>query len=228
MYADDDTDNTSDIDPVILRNKIQKEADLSISWVQDNKLVCSGAKTKLLVVGTRELRNSKLVKQNISLEIVVDGCKVVESKSERLLGFLVNNTLTWEHHLYGNQDNKGLIDKLSLRAGLITKLSRIMPTDRLKIMAEGIFFSVLNYGIELYANTWSVMTQDEHLRNSTAYTKEDNRKLQVLVNKVLRSLTGLTFDTSTKLLHIRSNQLSVHQRCAYFSLVSIFKTLKRG
>ena len=140
----------------------------------------------------------------------------------------MNNTLTWEHHLYGNQDNKGLIDKLSLRAGLITKLSRIMPSDRLKIMAEGIFFSVLNYGIELYANTWSVMTHDEHLRNSTAYTKEDNRKLQVLVNKVLRSLTGLTFDTSTKLLHIRSNQLSVHQRCAYFSLVSIFKTLKRG
>ena len=27
-----------------------------------------------------------------------------ESEIERLLGFLVNNVMTWEHHLYGNEE----------------------------------------------------------------------------------------------------------------------------
>ena len=48
LYADDDTDNVSDKDPDILEQKIQHEADRSTAWVHDNKLVCSGNKTKLL------------------------------------------------------------------------------------------------------------------------------------------------------------------------------------
>ena len=92
-------------------------------------------------------------------------------------------------------------------------------------MAEGLFFSVLNYGIEIYANTWLSATLDEQIRNSMAFSKEDNRKLQILVNKVLRVLTASNYETSTKQLHSKSHQLSVHQRCAFFSLVSVKKYL---
>ena len=83
VYADDDTDNVSDGCPLSLQHKIQREADLSTAWVRDNKMVCSGAKTKLMIIGTRELRLSKLVNQNVQIQIVVDGCNVVESASER-------------------------------------------------------------------------------------------------------------------------------------------------
>ena len=74
--------------------------------------MCSGSKTKLLVVRIRELRKSKLTSKNMRIEIEVDGHKVTESQSERLLGIVINNTMTWENHLYGNQENKGLIPKL--------------------------------------------------------------------------------------------------------------------
>ena len=121
----------------------------------------------------------------------VAGHEVTESTSERLLGVIINITMTWEHHLYGNEENKGLLSKLSQRSGIIRKLSFIMPKDKLSIFAEGLFFSVLNYCIEVYGNVWSLQTYDEHLRQSTAFRKEDNRKLQVLFNKVLRSLNGL-------------------------------------
>ena len=47
------------------------EANLSTGWVYDNKLVCNGSKTKLLVVGMRELRESKLVNTNTKLSIIV-------------------------------------------------------------------------------------------------------------------------------------------------------------
>ena len=69
-------------------------------------MVCSGSNTKLLVVGTRELHNSKLIRNDITIGIVVDGCKVTESWIERRQGIIVNNTLTWKHHLYGNRAPK--------------------------------------------------------------------------------------------------------------------------
>ena len=50
-------------------------------------------------------------------------------------------------------------------------------------------------------------------------------KLQVIVNKVLRSLTGLARDTPISVLCSRSGQLSVHQRVALFTLTSIHKVL---
>ena len=131
----------------MLEIKVQTEANISTAWVKDNKLVCSGSKTKLLIVGTKEMRKSKLLNQNKTMSINVDGHNVTKTSSERLLGLIVNNTLTWEHHLHGNEDHRGLVPKLAQRAGIIRKLSFIMPEDRQKTIAEVIFFSLLNYCI---------------------------------------------------------------------------------
>ena len=101
-----------------------------------------------------------------------------------------------------------------------------MPKDKLCIFAEGLFFSLLNYCIEVYGNVWGLQTYDEQQRQNTAFRKEDNLKLQVLVNKVLRSLTGLDRDTPASLLSSMSGQLSVHQRTALFTLTSVHKALR--
>ena len=94
LYADDDTDDVSDNDPFTLQEMIQREANLSQSWVTDNKMICSGGK-KLLVAATKELRNSKLAKNQFTLQIKVNGCIVTESESEKLLGMIIYNTMTW-------------------------------------------------------------------------------------------------------------------------------------
>ena len=181
-------------------------------------MVCSGAKTKLLIVGTKELRRTKLNNNAITIKINVDGHQVEESESERLLGVIINNTMTWEHHLYGNDDNKGLIPKLSQRSKIIWKLSVIMPQKRLKMISQGIFFSLLKYCIEIYGNVWGLDIYDDQDRRYSAFTKDDNMQLQIIMNKVLRSLTGLDRETPVTTLHDTSGQLSVHQRCALYSL----------
>ena len=147
LYADDDTDNVSDNDPEALRHKIQHEANLSTAWVSDNKLVCSGSKTKLLIIGTKELRKSKL---EAKISITVAGHLVEETQSEKLLGIIINNTMTWANHLHGNDEHKGLLPKLTQRAGLIRKLSKMMPLERLRTIANGIFFSLLSYGLQIF------------------------------------------------------------------------------
>ena len=98
--------------------------------------------------------------------------------------------------------------------------------DRLNMIAEGIFFSLLNYGVEVYGNVWGLPSYDEETRLSTAFRKEDNRKLQVLVNKVLRSLTGSDRYTPSSVLSSASGKLSVHQRTAFFSINSVHRTLQ--
>ena len=81
LYADDSTDNCSYNDPFELQSKIQNEANLSTQWVHDNKLVCSGFMTKLLVIGTREIRQSKLVNTNTKITITLAGHHVEEIQS---------------------------------------------------------------------------------------------------------------------------------------------------
>ena len=149
-----------------------------------------------------------------------------ETKSERLLGLIVNNTMTWKDHLYGNKEHKGLISKLSQRAGIIRKLSYIMPRDKLNKIAEGIFFSLLNYCVEVFGNVWGLPTYDDKLRKSTAFRKEDHMKLQILVNKVLRSLTGLDRDTPVSVLASTSGKLSVQQRTALFTLNTVHRAVQ--
>ena len=194
LYADDDTDNITDADPEALKVKLQREANLSTDWVSDNKLVCSGDKTKLLVIGTSELKQSRITKNNISFNITVDGHDVSESSSEKLLGMIINDKLTWSNHLYGNEQHEGLVTKLSKRAGMIYKLSFLMPKDRLRNIAEGVFFSLLTYGIQVYGGVWGLDNLNTAESRTKAFTKEDNNKLQVIMNKVLRSLTGLPKD----------------------------------
>ena len=225
LYADDDTDNIKDANPEALKTKVQREANLSAEWVSDNKLVCSGEKTKLLVIGTSELKLSRITKKNITFNITVAGHEVTDSSSEKLLGMIINDKLTWTNHLYGNDQHEGLVTKLSKRAGIISKLSYMMPKDRLKTMAEGIFFSLLTYGIQVYGGVWGLDTLNFTESRTRSFTKEDNYNIQVIMNKVLRSLTGLPRETPIRLLLEKSGYLSVQQLAAYHTLVTTFKVL---
>ena len=51
-------------------------------------------------------------------------------------------------------------------------------------------------------------------------------KLQVLVNKVLRLLTGLDRDTPVSILSASSGKLSVQQRTAFFTINSVYRILR--
>ena len=227
LYADDDTDNISDSNPLALQQKLQLEADLSTLWVRENKLVCSGHKTKLLVVGTKELRRNRLETENVKLCVDVDGHIIEESSSEKLLGLIVNNTMTWSDHLHGNKDHKGLLSKLSQRAGLIRKLSQLMPQERLRTISNGIFFSLLSYGIQVYGSVSGLTMYEEGSGRYQALTRDDSLQIQRIMNVVLRSLTNLDQDTPIRVLLKRSGFLSFHQLCAYSTINMTHRILQK-
>ena len=70
QYADDNTPTTADKDPEKLQKKVQSEADLVTGWFSYNRMVCSGDKTKLLIIGTGANRADKLERPGKVLQVV--------------------------------------------------------------------------------------------------------------------------------------------------------------
>ena len=221
MYADDDTEVVSSKDPDILQEKLQNKADSASIWINENKMLCSGEKTKLLIISTKELRRSKL--EGKIFRIRVGNELVEETKSEKLLGINLNNDLTWSTHLYGNNRNDiGLLSKLSKRAGILARLNMFMKSNQFSSVCDGLFTSGLLYCLPLFGNVWDLPTMDDTSRRSKAFSTEDCRRLQVIQNKVLRCKTkNFDYRTPTRELLKQTGDLSVHQLIAYHSLLTL-------
>ena len=80
----------------------------------------------------------------------------------------------------------------------------------------------------MVGNVWGVDTNDEVKRRFSAYTKDDNRKLQTLQNTVLRMKTDMARRTLTKTLLALSGDLSVQQLTAQATLTSLQKVIHNG
>lgn len=220
LFVDDDTDCVSDSDPGKLIEKIELEAGRSCDWLKDNRMCVAGDKSKLLIVGTKELRKKKL--GDAVQTVLVDNQVVTETASEKLLGVMLNNQLTWKEHLSGEswrpagENNSGLISQLAQRVGVLKKLSAVASRKRLRMITSGIFYSKISYCLPLFINTWGLDTYKEGLTRTSSFTKEDLRKLQVLQNKVAKLLIGYRYNKekkniSTEELLEKSGDLSIHQ-----------------
>ena len=225
VYVDDDSDTVSSADPVQLKKLISEEAGNSASWLTDNRLCVAGEKSKLMVIGTRQLRSQKLVKDE-KMKINVAGKEVKETDSEKLLGIVINNELTLKNHLYGDDEHEGLVPQLSQRLGILKKLSTKMSRRRLQLFASGLFYSKLSYCLPAFGNVFGLDKYKEVNSRYTSFTISDNNKLQVLQNKLNRLLTGADRYTSTAELLERTNSISIQQMIAFQTLMMTYKIVK--
>ena len=95
VFADDNTPTTSTIDPTNLENSIQEKGDKIVDWFDKNDMICSGDKTKLLIIGTQANRKSKLEMRNLKIKINICNDEINESSSEKLLGVRGIAIKTW-------------------------------------------------------------------------------------------------------------------------------------
>ena len=206
VFVDDDSDTVSAKDPRELRDLIEREAQNSAKWLKDNRLCVAGSKSKLLIIGTNKMRKQR-IQENV--KIVVDNKEITETKSEKLLGLVINNTLTWENHLYGDGQNEGLIQQLSKRLGMLKLMSKHMKRENLKFFASGMFYSKMNYCLPVFGNVLGMEKYKEGNSRHQSYTAKDNQKLQVLQNNLNRILLKAKYDTLIKVLLKEKKSLSV-------------------
>ena len=106
-----------------------------------------------MIIGTKKLRASKSTSE---AKIVIGDKEVTVTSSEKLLGVVINNELTWKSHLYGDEENVGLIAQLSKRIGMMKKMSKSISKENLEYFASGIFYSNLNYRLPVFGNVFGL------------------------------------------------------------------------
>ena len=104
------------------------------------------------------------------MKISIDGNDVMESSSEKLLGLVINNTLTWKNHMYGDEENIGLVSQLKKRLGILSKLSKFMSKEKLRYFSAGIFYSKLSYCLPIFGNVFGLETYKEENRRYYSFT----------------------------------------------------------
>ena len=113
-----------------------------------------------------------------------------ESTSEKLLGvIIINNTLTWKHHIFGDEENLGLLKELSKRIGICKRMRKSISDSKFKQVVAGIFTSKLIYRITVWGGIWGLNRQQN--TTNTSISKEAMRRLQVCQNKIMRLMLSL-------------------------------------
>ena len=171
--------------------------------MNENRLCLNVEKTHLMFVGTqRRLQN--LNKED--LDITLNDVHLSESLngSEKLLGVQIMPSLKWAEHI------AHLKGKLKVRVVGIQKLRFVLPTCKLKLVAEGIFNSLLTYCIPLWGCCES----------------SDIRSLQVLQNVVARHVLKRPVRSHRSELYDSLGWMTVHQLAVYHSLLIVMKIRK--
>ena len=221
MYVDDTTDSIKESNTENMKVKIQAEANKITEWMDTNKMVLSEAKAKLMISSTNALRRV----HHEEVTVKVKNKTINESKSEKILGIIVSNNLTWKHHFYGETEKskeertEGLLMNLSKRVGIFKKVAKYANGRVLRSLAQGIFYSKLCYSLPIIAEVWKKEQYKDKPDSRRSTTREEFRRLQVLQNKVERTVYAKEHNINeeeiqripTEELLNTNNMQSIHQ-----------------
>ena len=140
--------------------------------------------------------------------------EITAKDSEKLLGIHVSSSMNWKTHI------SKLQTKLHQRLGILRRLKNKVPNSKLKIIAEAIFTSVARYGIAVYYKP----------RLHSDPSCEDQTKLQVVQNKMLRLLAGKRPVDKVKVedLAKKYGVMSMNQMASYHVLLETFNIMTFG
>ena len=112
------------------------------TYMSQNMLALNKEKTQLVVLTKNQnLKNT--------VQIAAEPKNVIHSKSVKILGVEISDTINWRHFLL---DSKRSISKqLVTRTNALKLLKKTTPTSTLKILSHGIWMSKLLYGAELWS-----------------------------------------------------------------------------
>ena len=201
-YADDSTLSASSDLVANVEDKLTSDCGFLSKWMLENRFKLNPEKTHLLVIGTTNL----LRKMPSDLRVFMDGVQLTKSlcKSELLLGVKIQQNLKWSEHI------SYLESKLKVRMAGLEKLKYVMSKSNRKMIVEGMFKSVLLYGLPLFGGC----------------SKQELKCLQVQQNRAARLVLRAPPRTSTTLMLEKLSWLSVNQLIALQTLLMVYRIRK--
>ena len=137
---------------------------------------------------------------------------VRETEEEKLLGLVIDNKLKWNSHILQLQN------QLNQRTAVLRRLKQWLPRDCLSLVAQGLVFSKMRYGLPLYGQPR--LLESDPLTNHC-------KCLQVTVNNIMRMLTRnrLSDKVPIRDLHASTGLPSLNQMVVQAILVETWKIM---
>jgi hypothetical protein len=178
-----------------------------IDFFSSNNFVNNANKAALIY-------NSKGKGSEISVDI--GGEKLSSTYTEKLLGLHINADLKWNTHI------DEISSELKKRIGILKRIKEKVPADKLSIMADAIFNSVIRYGIAVYLVP-TYEKEDLKARKLSSETYD----LQVLQNNMLRVIHGLRISNRVNMVELRTRMkmMSVNQMSIYHTIMEVFNII---
>ena len=179
-----------------------------INFFSSNNFVNNANKAALIY-------NSKGKGSEISVDI--GGETLSSTYTEKLLGLHINADLKWNTHI------DEISSELRKRIGILKRIKQKVPVDKLSIIADGIFNTIIRYGIAVYlVPTYEI--EDLKARKLSSETYD----LQVLQNNMLRVIHGLRISNRVNMEELRKKikMMSVNQMSIYHTIIEVFNVIQ--
>jgi len=154
--------------------------------------------------------------------ITIDGIggeTIASTDSEKLLGLHINSSFEWSTHI------EELMIELKKRMGLLKRIKKRVPKDKLIIIAEAIFNSKIRYGIAAYLIP-IFEREDVKMGKLSPHAKE----LQVVQNSMVRVILGLkqANHVNMKEQRVKIKMLSVNQMAVYHTVIEAYNITNKN
>jgi len=205
----DDTFITVEADTLDeLKKRATREGEKVLQFFAANRMVANPSKTGLVV-----FRPSKTLHEGAdTVQIDLDGVKIIEVNETTLLGVKISNDLNWKAHI--NYINS----KINYTTSVLWRLRKVLGSGELRLLADGLFMSRIRYCLPVFGIE-SLRTNDNEPTSSTM------SELQKAQNDVLRIITGRKRRDHIKIADMLKDTgfLSVNQTLAYACLMEMWK-----
>ena len=196
LFADDSTLSVTSKELSVIKSKLQESILDVDAWCSSNKMTLNPKKSKCMVISSRQMHQ----KHNLSINLKLDDEVIEQVQSHKVLGVIIDEKLSWIHHINFVQK------KFSRNVFLLSRLKLFVSRQALKIFFHAHCLSHLNYASIVWCNA----------------DKSNLKSIERILKRGIRIMHNQpTMSTQEKFINL--NMLTLDKLFKYNIGITIFK-----
>ena len=200
LFADDTTIHSSGKEVSQVSSDLQRSLNKVSIWCKNNSMVLHPAKTKSMVITTRQ----KLQRKPLLLELSLENASIEQVNKHRLLGIIIDNNLDWQPH------TDSLCKTIARNLFLLSKLKFYTDSQTRLLFYNAKVRSHIDYS----STVWDGCSDNSLRRLDSLHRR---------AAKIVHSDSTLTTDEKLKKL----NLLSLQQHLKYNKAIVMYKAWRQ-
>ena len=144
-------------------------------WLKANKLSLNTVKTEYMIIGTSQrVGHLDIAPETTPYALFVNDASIKRVKQVKNLGLIIDENLTWEHHI------NYISQKIKRNVSILKRMSKILPTESLCMLYKTLIEPHFRYCSIIWGNCGETLKD----------------KLQTLQNRAARIITRTPYEVA--------------------------------